>query len=158
MVRPLKKRAGSAGTVIATLLMLAAGLAAAAQAAIQGNLGSRIGVWNALGFATLVSAACGALLVMVVGRGIGGIADGLRAPPWLWLAGAFAALFMFSVTFATPRIGVIAVSGVFIAGQLIMAVVIERFGLLGLERASIAWPRLLGIALLAAGVALTLRR
>ena len=35
---------------------------------------------------------------------------------------------------------------------------IDRFGLFGLERIPIGWPRLLGIALLAVGAALSLRR
>jgi transporter family-2 protein len=39
-----------------------------------------------------------------------------------------------------------------------MAAVVDRFGLFGLEKIAFRWDRLLGIALLAAGAALTLKR
>jgi uncharacterized membrane protein YdcZ (DUF606 family) len=47
---------------------------------------------------------------------------------------------------------------ILIAGQLAMGAVIDRFGLFGAERVAFAWPRVLGITLLAVGAALTLRR
>jgi uncharacterized membrane protein YdcZ (DUF606 family) len=39
-----------------------------------------------------------------------------------------------------------------------MASAIDRYGWFGVDRVALTWPRLLGIALLAAGAALTLRR
>jgi bacterial/archaeal transporter family-2 protein len=63
-----------------------------------------------------------------------------------------------SITFATPRLGATATIGLLIAGQLSMGTVIDRFGLFGLDRIPIGWPRLLGIALLAAGAALSLKK
>jgi uncharacterized membrane protein YdcZ (DUF606 family) len=45
----------------------------------------------------------------------------------------------------------------FIAGQLVMAAVIDRSGLFGSERIGLGWPRLTGLALLALGAALSLR-
>ena len=45
-----------------------------------------------------------------------------------------------------------------IAGQFSLATAIDRFGWLGFEQVPLAWPRLLGLALLAAGAALTLKR
>src|SRR5206468_2351371 len=38
------------------------------------------------------------------------------------------------------------------------AVVVDQYGLFGLDRIAIGWPRLVGLALLAAGTALVLRR
>ena len=63
-----------------------------------------------------------------------------------------------TITFAGSRIGVAATVGILIAGQLAMGALIDRFGFFGVERVAISWPRLLGIVLLAAGAALTLRR
>jgi transporter family-2 protein len=45
-----------------------------------------------------------------------------------------------------------------VAGQLAAGAVIDRYGLFGFERIALSWPRALGIALLAAGAILTLRR
>ena len=49
-------------------------------------------------------------------------------------------------------------AGRIVAGQLAMGAVIDRWGLFGFERIALSWPRALGIALLAAGAALTLKR
>jgi transporter family-2 protein len=62
-----------------------------------------------------------------------------------------------AITIATPRIGVAATIGLVIAGNLVMAAAIDRWGLLGQDEIPMTWQRLLGLALLAAGSALTLR-
>ena len=48
--------------------------------------------------------------------------------------------------------------GILIAGQLIMGAAIDRFGLFGSERIALQWPRVVGLVLLAAGAALSLRK
>ena len=45
-----------------------------------------------------------------------------------------------------------------IAAQFGLAAVIDRYGWFGVEQVAFSWPRLLGIALLVVGAALTLRR
>ena len=65
---------------------------------------------------------------------------------------------MLTITFAGSRIGVAATVGILIAGQLAMGTLIDRFGLFGVQKVAIAWPRAIGIGLLAVGAALTLRR
>jgi transporter family-2 protein len=65
---------------------------------------------------------------------------------------------VFSITFAQPRIGATTTIGILIAGQLAMGAAIDRWGLFGSDRIALHWPRVLGIALLAAGAALSLRK
>ncbi len=65
---------------------------------------------------------------------------------------------MLTITFAGPRIGVAATVGILIAGQLAMGAVADQFGLLGSTRIAIHWPRLVGMMLLFAGAALSLRK
>jgi transporter family-2 protein len=72
--------------------------------------------------------------------------------------GALGAAIVFSITISGPKIGTTAVVGLLIAGQLVAATVIDRYGWFGFDRVALDWPRVLGIALLAAGAALTLRR
>jgi len=43
-------------------------------------------------------------------------------------------------------------------GQFSLATAIDRFGWFGVQQVPLGWPRLLGLALLAAGAALTLKR
>lgn len=146
---------GAAG---AAALCLVAGLGGAVQVAVMGRLGERIGTLEALAFATLLTAAiCGAVL-LVVRRSAAGYAHGLHSPVWLWAGAVMSALIVFALTLAAPRIGAAATIGLMIAGQLVMGAAIDRFGLFGLDRIGLEWPRLVGLALLAAGAALSVAR
>jgi bacterial/archaeal transporter family-2 protein len=143
---------------MAVVLALSAGLAGSIQAAIMGRLGERVGIFEALAFSTVVSVVVGLTALVVVRQSVDGIANAARQPVWLWLGGALSAFIVLSITVGPPRIGVTATVALVIAGNLVMAALIDRFGWFGNERISLDWPRLLGIALLAAGAALTLRK
>lgn len=148
----------SGGTALAVAMTTVAGLAGSVQVAIMSRFGERIGIAEALAFATLLTAILSFAVLLVARQSLAGYSEGVRAPLWMWAAGVMGLIVIFSITFATPRIGATATIGLLIAGQLAMGAVIDRFGLFGLERIAISWPRLLGIALLAVGAALSLRR
>jgi len=146
------------GSGLATTLAVAAGLAGSVQVAVMSRLGERIGVAEALGFATLVTAAAAFVALALVRRSVSGYERALHQPWWMLTGGLLGLLIVFTVTYAGPRIGVAATVGILIAGQLVMGAAIDRWGLFGSQRISLHWPRLLGIVLLAAGAALSLRR
>ena len=148
----------SAGTGLAVVFTLTAGLAGAVQVAVMGELGVRIGTLGAFAFSSLFTALIGAVLLVAARQSVSAYADALREPVWLWTGGALGAMVVLSITFAAPRIGAAATIGLIIAGNLAMGAAIDRFGLFGLERIELTWPRMLGIALLAAGAALSLSR
>jgi bacterial/archaeal transporter family-2 protein len=148
----------SGGTAVAATLALGAGLAGSIQIAVMGTFGERIGVFAALAFSFAFSTVLATLALLVADRGLGGFADAARAPKWLWLGGVMGLFIVFTITFVAPRLGATATIGILIAGQLAMGVVIDRWGLFGLERISISWPRLLGVVLLAVGAALSLHK
>jgi transporter family-2 protein len=137
---------------------VAAGLAGSIQVALMSRLGERIGVLEALAFATLVTAAIALVALLLVRQTAAGYEAALRSPPWLWLGAACGAFIVFAITVSAPRIGTTASVAVFIAFQLAAGAVFDRFGLFGLERIPLGWPRLLGLALLAVGAALSLKR
>ena len=145
------------GTTFAVILSLVAGVAGAAQASVSGAFGRRIGVLEATAFGAVLGAAIIVGLTVLTGRGPG-IADGLRQAPWLWLTGPFGALVVITLTFAPPRLGTLATIALLISSQLAMGAVIDAFGMLGSERIPLDARRVAGLALLAAGAALTLRR
>jgi bacterial/archaeal transporter family-2 protein len=146
------------GSALAAALAVAAGLAGAAQVAVMSRLGERIGVFQALGFATLVTAVLGLALLVVTKRSVAGYERALHQPWWMLLGGVMGLLIVFTVTYAGPRIGVAATVGILIAGQLVAGAAIDKWGLFGSARLALHWPRLLGIALLAAGAALSLKK
>ena len=142
----------------AACLAVIAGLAGSVQVAVMARLGDRVGIFGALAWATFLTAAIAFALLLVVQQGAGDFVAAARQPVWLWSGGVMGVVIVLTITFAGARIGVAATVGILIAGQLAMGTLIDRFGLFGVERVAISWPRLIGIALLAAGAALTLRR
>jgi bacterial/archaeal transporter family-2 protein len=148
----------SGGTAIAVAMTAVAGLAGSVQVAIMSRFGERIGVIEALAFATLLTAALSFGVLLAARQSLAAYADGFGAPIWMWAAGVMGLIVILTITFATPRIGATATIGLLIAGQLAMGAVIDRFGLFGLERIPIGWARVLGIALLAIGAGLSLKR
>ncbi len=146
------------GSGLAATLAVAAGLAGSVQVALMSGLGKRIGVLEALGFSTTVTAVIAVIALLLFRHSLGGFGRAVHQPWWLLLGGVMGALIVFTVTYSGPRIGVAATVGILIAGQLVMGAAIDRWGLLGSERIALHWPRLLGLALLAAGAALSLKK
>jgi transporter family-2 protein len=128
------------------------------QAAVNATLGRRVGTLEAATFQTIVALVIFGLLTLGLRHGFGGVASALREPPWLWLGGVMGVIIVSALTFAPQRLGVVAFSGLLIGGQLATAALVDRFGLLGVERIPFTWQRALGLLLLAAGALLVLRR
>jgi len=145
-------------TAAAVALTVLAGLAGSVQVAVMGRFGGRVGVLEALTFATGIQLAFSVAILLVARLGTGGLGEAFRAPSWMWLGGLMGLTVVFTITFAQPRIGATATIGILIAGQLVMGAVIDRFGLFGVDQIAISWPRALGIALLGVGAALSLAR
>ncbi len=148
----------SSASAIAVAVCVLAGLGAGVQAAVQGKFGERIGVVESVAFSSLVTTTLAVAVVLAARQSVAGIGEGFRVPPWLWLAGVMSALIVFAVALAPPRIGTTTTIGLIIAGNLVMAAVIDRYGLFGLEQIGLSPVRVLGIALLALGAGLTLYR
>jgi transporter family-2 protein len=145
------------GSALATALAVAAGVAGSVQVAVMSRLGARIGVLEAIGFATLLSAVLAVAGLLVVRHSLAGVGHAVHQPWWTLTGGVVGLFIVFTITYAGPRIGVAATVGVLIAGQLVMGAAIDRWGLLGTRQIALRWPRLLGIVLLAIGAALSLR-
>src|SRR5688572_25066128 len=108
--------------------------------------------------ASLIGAALALVVLLVARRSAAGIGEAVASPKWMLLGGVMSALIILAITVAGPRIGIVATTAVIIAAQFSLAIVIDRYGLFGVERIAVTWPRLLGIGLLFVGAALTLRR
>ena len=145
-------------TGIAVLMTVLAGLAGSVQVAVMGRFGGRIGVVEALTFATAIQLVLSFGILLAARAGLGQLGEAFRVPVWMWLGGVMGLTVVFTITFAQPRIGATATIGILIAGQLLMGAVIDKFGLFGVDQIAISWPRALGIVLLGAGAALSLAR
>jgi bacterial/archaeal transporter family-2 protein len=148
----------SSGSAVAVVVASAAGLGGAVQAAVMGELGDRVGTVPAVAVSVIVSLVCGITALLVWERSFAGLRAAAHQPAWLWIGGVMSVFIIFAVTIGPPRIGVTATVAVVIAGNLVSAAIIDRFGLFGVDRVALGWPRVIGFVLLAAGAALTLKR
>ena len=74
-------------------------------------------------------------------------------PWWGWLGGLCGATYVTSVFLLIPEIGTAATIALTVAGQQLASVLVDRHGLLRLPRRAIPPTRLIGVAVLLAGVA-----
>jgi transporter family-2 protein len=145
-------------TGVAAAFAFLAGLGGAVQIAVQGRLGDRIGSLEAMACASVLGGLCALAVLVAARRSLDGLREGLAAPRWMLLGGLMSAFIVLSITVAGPRIGVVATTGILIAAQFVLASLIDRLGWFGVERIPLDWSRVAGLALLAAGAALVLRR
>jgi len=82
----------------------------------------------------------------------------MKAVPWyLFLGGVIGAMFVTSVVLLIPRIGVTTMLAASIAGQLIVAAVIDHFGFFNVAVHPISLSRVAGIIMLILGILLIQR-
>lgn len=124
----------------------------------MGELGERVGIVPAVAFSVIVAVLLGLAALLMWERSFGAVRAALHEPVWLWLGGVMSIYIVLAVTVGPPRIGVAATVGIVIAGNLVSAAVIDRYGLFGQDVIPIDRWRLLGLLLLAAGAALSLSR
>jgi transporter family-2 protein len=78
-------------------------------------------------------------------------------PLWAWFGGLFGAFYVAISTIVAAELGASSLLALAIAGQLLMALVIDHFGWLGLPVNPVTWARMAGVVLLGAGVWLIAR-
>jgi transporter family-2 protein len=142
----------------AVALTAAAGGLIALQAPINSTLGRSVGTFQAAFMSFLVGTIALAVVATFARGGLGQIGE-VRNVAWYYLIGGLlGAVYVSSVLVTVRSLGAGGVTAATIAGQLTLAVVVDHFGWLGVERQAITLPRVVGILLLAAGVALVVRR
>jgi transporter family-2 protein len=107
------------------VVALSAGLAGSVQAAVMGKLGQRVGIFEAIAFSTIVAIVVAFVALLVVRQSVSGIGAAARQPVWLWTGGALSAFIVLAITVGPPRIGVTATVAIVIAGNLVMAALID---------------------------------
>jgi len=78
-------------------------------------------------------------------------------PAYAWFGGLYGAVYVAAAAYSAPRIGLAALITLAVAGQIAMALALDHFGVLGLERAPVNMGRLAGALLVVAGVVLVRR-
>jgi len=140
------------------LLFIAAGITAGIATTLQGvintGLESRTGFAGSVFIVTWVSAFVMLLLLFIFPshsnfQNLPGIKQW-----YLYIGGLFGIIIISTPVFLIPRIGVTLTITVMIVGQLLIAAVIDHFGLFNLPVIKMSFSRITGIILLLAAVIL----
>jgi transporter family-2 protein len=143
---------------LAVLIVAVGGCLVGMQAPVNARLGRSVGSLQAAAFSFIVGTIVLVAIAAVARGGLASYAGVAKAPWWALVGGLFGAVYV-TVSILTVRtLGVSGLTATVIAGQLGIAVVIDRFGWFGIARQPIAATRIAGLALLAVGVFLVVRR
>ena len=142
---------------LSLVLAVFAGVLMAIQAPTNAILGKASGSPVVAAFLSFLvgTVALGAAVAGGSGRLL---APALANVPWYaWLGGLYGAFFVAVAAFAAPRVGVGPLLTAAIAGQLIGAVILDHYGLLGLARQPASIGKIAGVALVLLGAWLVRR-
>ena len=137
------------------LLALAAGAMMPTQAATNNKMAMIVDSPVLSAFISFVVGTVALLVYLLVsGVPLGNLAASKEAPAIAWVGGLLGAFFVASAVTLVPRLGVAMTFSLIVAGQMLVTLVIDHFGLLGVPVKEINLPRLGGILLITAGVVL----
>ena len=142
---------------VAVVVMVCAGGLVAMQAPINSVLGKSVGTFAAASISFAVGLAVLMAITVLFAGGFGEVssAGDLR---WYYLTGGLlGAAYVTTVLVSVRVLGVGGVTAATIAGQLTLAMIIDRLGWFGVDERGFTLQRMLGIALLAAGTFLVVR-
>jgi transporter family-2 protein len=144
--------------LILLLMAFCVGMAMSVQAAVNTQLAASIGANSVV--AALVSFGCGTIVLAAVALSRGGLGPTFAAlgdqPLWKFAGGFLGAAFVFGTVFLAPRIGLLSLIVLVIAGQLITSMAIDHFGLINMSMRKVSGVRVAGACVVALGVAITL--
>jgi transporter family-2 protein len=135
------------------ILGLAAGFGLTVQVGMNSQLRK---VLQSANLAALISFLVGTLalvvLVLLIRTPVPARETLATVPVWAWFGGLLGAFYVASSTVVAAELGATTLLGLALLGQLSTALLIDHFGWLGLPENPVTASRLLGVALLGAGV------
>jgi transporter family-2 protein len=140
--------------MIAVLVGLAAGCLLGAQPSVNGQLG--LSLSHPLQ-AALISFATGTTILFVLCLAFGVFPPSFQRAPgelpwWIWFGGAIGVVMVTTSLIFVPRIGSLPWFAAVMTGQIVAALLLDHYGLMGNPKASASPLRLLGAGLMIASV------
>ncbi len=142
--------------LLAVVVGLAAGCLLGAQPSVNAQLGRSV---SHPFQATLISFASGTAIVFVLSLLGGNFPPVFTTPPrelpwWVWCGGAIGVVLVTASLILVPKVGSLLWFAAVMTGQMVAAILLDHFGLLGNPQAKASPLRLLGAGLMVAGVLL----
>ena len=139
-------------SLFAIIAVVVGGAAASLQAPTNAKLTAAVGSPVNAAF---VSFAVGTVALGLLAVALQGRPDmaASRALPWYaWIGGLYGAAFVVAATWGVPRLGVATTIILMVAGQLLLSLLLDHIGFLGMPKQPISWGRVGGVGLVIAGV------
>jgi transporter family-2 protein len=138
------------------LLAVVAGAMMPTQAATNNKMAVVLGNSPILAaFISFFVGTIGLLVYLLIGGAtLGNIVSAKNAPAFVWIGGLLGAFFVTSTVVLVPRLGVALTFSLIVAGQMLVTLVIDHFGLLDVPVKEVSFARVGGILLIIAGVVL----
>ena len=140
------------------LLAFLSGIAISVQAGVNANLRQSLtnpvlaaAVSFGTGFVSLL------MLLLISGASLPAVESVRQVSWWKWTGGIIGAVYVTTVIVSVPKIGTANLVSLSVAGQLLAAVVLDHYGLLGFALHSANGWRLLGMLLIVGGVLLVVK-
>ncbi len=139
-------------------LAVIAGAVLPLQAGLNVQLGKSVHQPIFAAFASFLIGTLGLLVYLLVLKfDFSSLEQTKTVSPVVWLAGILGAFYVAVVIILAPKLGTALTFVLIVAGQMIVSLVLDHYGLLGLPVKQINWQRLLGVVFLVAGVLLIRR-
>lgn len=145
----------AAMTLLLVLVAAAAGISVALQGQFMGAMDRVTGTATSV----LITYSVGASLALLIWLARKPSVEVVRHVPWYsWFAGAFGLVIVSGIGYAAPRLGLSRTLVISVAAQLLVAMIIEHYGLFNSVRRHFEIDRAIGLALVVGGVWLVLKR
>lgn len=142
---------------VAVAAMVAAGGLVAMQAPINSTLGKSVGTFAAASVSFAVGLAVLACITLLFADGFGEVANAADLRWYYLTGGLLGAAYVTTVLVSVRTLGAGGVTAATIAGQLTLAVIIDRLGWFGVAQRGFTVERVAGLVLLAVGTFLVVR-
>jgi len=147
-----------------TIIFIAFAVLAGAVLPVQGVINSQLAKsLDNVVLAALISFVVGglALLIIFLYRTGGSLGTSLmnlkEVPPMLYIGGLLGVVYVTSVAVLIPKVGVANTMIAVILGQVLLSLLIDHYGILGVEVREVGWLRVLGASLVLLGLVLVVK-
>lgn len=134
-------------------LALIAGCMIPFQSAINAGLGKSLQSPYFSALAVFIIAFLGiSIYILASKQHVPQLSQFTNAPKWSYLGGVLGGIYILMIVLLAPKLGIGNVTVMVLLGQVMAAMLIDHFGLLGTTVHLISWKRLAGVFLMIAGI------
>jgi transporter family-2 protein len=141
--------------ILIILIGLAGGAAVGLQSPMASMITQRLGIFESVFIVHIGGAIIALVPLLFYG---GGKLSQWKNVPWYALgAGIFGLIVIAAISYMIPHVGIAASIITIVAGQLLVGVLLDHFGLLGAAVRPLDWTRAFGLVVVLVGVWLTVK-